>query len=50
MEILKETQHVSDDLTKSKESNELVTDLQEFSIIELDERLEFTTWCNNCSC
>jgi hypothetical protein len=24
--------------------------LNELSIIELDERLEFVTWCDNCSC
>jgi len=24
--------------------------LEEFSILELDERLEFVAWCDNCSC
>lgn len=24
--------------------------LEEFSIMELDERLEFVAWCDDCSC
>jgi hypothetical protein len=28
----------------------LDTTLEEFSIMELDERLEFVAWCDNCSC
>jgi hypothetical protein len=26
------------------------TTLEEFSIMELDERLEFVAWCDDCSC
>jgi hypothetical protein len=28
----------------------LETTLEEFSIMELDERLEFVAWCDDCSC
>jgi|SwirhirootsSR3_FD_contig_31_21088815_length_353_multi_8_in_0_out_0_1 hypothetical protein len=31
----------------TKEQDELV---EELSIFELDERLEFVAWCDNCSC
>lgn len=24
--------------------------LEEFSVMELDERLEFVAWCDDCSC
>ena len=28
----------------------LESTLEEFSIMELDERLEFVAWCDDCSC
>ncbi|HMG35497.1 MAG TPA: hypothetical protein VKM94_16280 [Blastocatellia bacterium] len=31
-------------------TEELEATLEEFSIMELDERLEFVAWCDDCSC
>jgi hypothetical protein len=40
--------------TREAETRELETQsdmLEEFSILELDDRLEFVAWCDtNCSC
>jgi hypothetical protein len=37
---------------KKMEDNKKPNDeaLEEFSIMELDERLEFVAWCDDCSC
>jgi hypothetical protein len=35
---------------KKTNTQELETTLEEFSIMELDERLEFVAWCDDCSC
>ena len=35
---------------KNPKAIEEKVELEEFSIMELDERLEFVAWCDNCSC
>jgi hypothetical protein len=32
------------------EKKQMEASLEEFSIMELDERLEFVAWCDDCSC